>query len=249
VPFIRLSDNYIDNPKITALSDGSFRLWHEVMAFCRRHETDGVIPKASMTQFPSYTRKRLSQLLTPWQAGANPLLANGGTGYAVHDYLDWNLSKDEATDDRDAAKIRMRRLRAGRSREHLGEQVGERSPIVPDRDTDRIGSSEKESEEKPAGPSVESRAARLLDQYGVWYANHRHGAKLRLLHNNIEFQEACSLCALWDDDRLQKLATIVLTSDDDFIAKTDRSFKIFALKASWADDRLRQWEQEHGVTA
>jgi hypothetical protein len=46
---------------------------------------------------------------------------------------------------------------------------------------------------------------------------------------------------------LEKLAKIVLTTDDPFIAGTDRSFKIFALKASWADDRLRQWEKTNGV--
>ncbi len=53
----------------------------------------------------------------------------------------------------------------------------------------------------------------------------------------------------WDDARIEKLAKIILTTDDPFVAGTDRSFRIFALKASWADDRLRVWEQEHGVVA
>ena len=61
--------------------------------------------------------------------------------------------------------------------------------------------------------------------------------------------EACDLCRHWDDGRLEKLAVLVLVTDDPFIEKTDRSFKIFAMKASWADDRLRQWEAENGVTA
>ena len=45
------------------------------------------------------------------------------------------------------------------------------------------------------------------------------------------------------------LAVLVLTTDDPFIAKTDRGFKIFAMKASWADDKLTQWEQAHPVKA
>jgi len=70
-----------------------------------------------------------------------------------------------------------------------------------------------------------------------------------LIGNSLEFQDACSLVAEWDDARLEKLAILVLTTDDPFIAGTDRSFKIFAIKASWADDKLKAWEREHGVSA
>ncbi len=59
--------------------------------------------------------------------------------------------------------------------------------------------------------------------------------------------DALSLVPLWDDARLDKLAVLVLTTDDPWIANTDRGFKIFAMKATWADDRLKQWETEHGV--
>lgn len=65
--------------------------------------------------------------------------------------------------------------------------------------------------------------------------------------NSLEFQEALSLCRIWDDAHLEKLATLVLKTDDEFISRTDRSFKIFALKASWADDILKAWEAKHGV--
>ena len=93
---------------------------------------------------------------------------------------------------------------------------------------------------------IGDRAAKLIENYAGWYTTYRHGARLRLLGNSLEFQAACSLVQTWDDLTLSKLARIVLESDDDFIAGTDRSFKIFSLKATWADDRLRQWEQEHG---
>lgn len=97
--------------------------------------------------------------------------------------------------------------------------------------------------EKKGGDEIAQRAGALLERYADWYALHRNGARLRLLRNALEFQEACSLCGLWDDARLEKLARIVLTTDDPYVAGTDRSFKIFAMKASWADDRLRQAEQ------
>ena len=246
MPFIRLSDNYIDNPKFTALSDGAFRLWHEGMAFCRRHETDGVLTVIEVQGFRYFRQPRVLELLRPARDGKNPLWETvPHVGYLIHNYLEWNLSKDEAAKERDGATQRMRAFRRRR-----GSDPPSVTPfvtpavtaLVPDRDTERIGSPENGSRSAPARADVDQRAARLLDAYAVWYAKHRHGAKLRLLHNNLEFQDACSLCALWDDARLEKLATVVLTTDEEFIGNTDRSFRIFVLKASWADDRLRQAE-------
>jgi hypothetical protein len=91
------------------------------------------------------------------------------------------------------------------------------------------------------------RARELLEHYSVWFTEIR-GAKLRLLRNALEFQEACDLCALWDDDRLEKLAKIVLTTDDGYISGTDRGWKIFARKATWADERLATWERSRWVS-
>lgn len=94
---------------------------------------------------------------------------------------------------------------------------------------------------------IGDRARELLEHYPEWFQRWRNGARTRVIHNTLEFQDACDLCRHWDDARLPKLAKIVLTTDDPYISGTDRGFKIFAMKASWADDRLRQWEVEHGV--
>lgn len=142
MPFIRLSDDYIDHPKFLALSDGAFRLWHEGMSYTRKHQTDGLIPFATMHGFRYFTKSREKQLSTPYIDGAAPLWdLVRGVGYRVHDYLFWNLSKEEEQTENAAATARMRRLRAKRkaekeqerSGEHEGEQLGERSPFVLDR--------------------------------------------------------------------------------------------------------------------
>ena len=103
----------------------------------------------------------------------------------------------------------------------------------------------------PERASVEDdlgdRARVLLESYPVWFASERHGARIPLLGGNLQFQEAMNLCQTWDDGRLEKLARLVLSTDDPFIAGTDRGWKIFVMKSSWADDRLRQWEQQNGV--
>jgi len=95
-------------------------------------------------------------------------------------------------------------------------------------------------------PEITQRAGRLIQRYSELYTEHRHGARLRLVGNTLEFQDACALVKLWDDARLEKLAVLVLTTDDEpYIQRSDRGFKIFSLKASWADGRLSEWEAEH----
>lgn len=97
-------------------------------------------------------------------------------------------------------------------------------------------------------PEIASRAGMLVERYGELFALHRRGARHRA-RPNLDWTDACDLCRLWDDARLEKLAVLVLTTDDQWISGTDRSFKIFAIKASWADERLAAWEHEHGVVA
>lgn len=110
--------------------------------------------------------------------------------------------------------------------------------------------SEKKDGSKSDSVDLRMRAGRLREElYPEWYAQHRNGARLPLMANSLELMSAEKLCETWDDARIEKLAKIVLTTDDSYIAGTDRSFKIFAMKAAWADNRLAEWEKTHGVKA
>lgn len=257
MPFIRLSDDYNDHPKFDCLCDGAFRLWHQGMGFCRKYQTDGLIPMATVRKFKAYSPKRMKELLTPWQPGANALWQTvEGFGVKVHDYLFWNLSKEEEQEARTAATERMRRSRAALKAARAGvrdaSHLSERSLDVQERAGSDLRQDEKRTSVRAIAPSddIASRAGKLLQAYQLtWYPKYRHGARLRLVGNSLEFEDACRLCETWDDARLEQLAGVVLTTDDDYISKTDRSFKIFALKASWADDKLRQWELTNGVSA
>lgn len=94
--------------------------------------------------------------------------------------------------------------------------------------------------------SIEMRAGRLVERYGELYQQHRYGARHKQ-RPNLDWHDAQELCRTWPDARLEKLAILVLTTDEQWIASTDRSFKIFAMKATWADDKLKQWEIANGV--
>jgi hypothetical protein len=258
MPWIRLSDDYLGDEKISALSHGGFRLWHEGLAHCRRHQTDGLIPFSIMRQLPTFSKSREKELATPLREDMAPLWELiPKMGYKVHNYLEWNPSKDWEQERRAESKARMRGWRDRRETKGtpqtaaLVTQVLQRNRPVTNafvlgEGKDLTGSSsERESERKPTALSIEERASRLREElYPAWFEKYRNGAKLNipLIANSLEFQSALSLVSTWDDVRLEKLARIVLTTNEDFIAGTDRGFKIFAMKASWADDRLRQSE-------
>lgn len=353
MPFIRLSDDYNDHPKFDNLSDGAFRLWHQAMGFCRKYQTDGLIPTATIRKFKSYSPKRMRELMTPWREGEQPLWHGvEGFGVRVHDYLDWNLSKEEENDqkmlnrhrgafmrdrglrqrlrDRDKDMCRYcgvtvnwadRKGATGATYDHVNPRgpaddgnlviacrscnsrkkgktpdeagmpllvppperrsadlVGPRvdpeisrsdldphlGRITDSTGQDRSGSSGKlfvgknggdrpprgmTYLEPPPDDALERRAGALLDRYAALFYQHQRGAKYHR-RDHLDFPKACDLVRTWTDDtRLEKLAVLVLTTDDSWIAGTDRGFAVFAAKATWADARLATWEAEHGLQA
>lgn len=239
--WVRIDDRAMSHPKLNRLSDKAFRLWVWGLAYAQQHLTDGWIP--SDAPIPARLTRAVEELTGPglWE----PI--SGGVW--IHDYLDWNDSRDKVMKSRTAAKERMRHVRSERSPENTTLERSE-TPAreVPSGWVSSTSFPEKEREKKPPD-SVAARAGNLLRRYRELYQQHRHGAQLRLTANSLEFSDACSICDTWADDaRIEKLAVLVLTTDDAFIAGTDRSFRIFALKASWADDKLKAWEVANGVS-
>jgi len=214
------------HPKVAGMTDKGFRLWVWGLAHSQQHLTDGLIVDDAI---PRRLRRAADELT---QRGLWEL---HDVGFKVHHYLDWNDSRETVLSKRSGAKNRLQRW--------SDKRVVNATSELDSRITG-VGNSNSSTEEE----IVYQRAGRLREElYPLWYAKHRNGARLRLIANSLEFQEAVNLCKTWDDGRLEKLAAIVLTTDDEpFIMKSDRGFKIFALKASWADDRLAQWEREHG---
>jgi len=225
------------HPKVVGLSDKAFRLWVWGLSYSQQHLTDGLLVQAAI---PSRLARAKDDLIRV------QLWDRHIAGFLIHDYLDWNDSRDTVLKKRDGLKTRVNNFRR---RDDCNALQSPPSWDVTDRSTTSgVGNSGSGSSEKERD-DFGDRAGRLREElYPRWYAQHRHGARLRLMANALEFQEALLLVQTWDDSRLEKLAKIVLTTDDPWISRTDRGFKIFALKASWAEDRLVQWEREHGVS-
>jgi hypothetical protein len=131
MPFIRLCDNYTDHPKFTALSDAAFRLWHEGMAHCRRYLTDGFISDAALKGLRSHSKRTAEQLCAPHREGHQALWSRVAGGVHVHDYLEWNASREEENRRTAGARERTSRWRRDVSRD--ASQHASSDALVPDR--------------------------------------------------------------------------------------------------------------------
>lgn len=227
--WVRLHDGAMTHPKIIKLSDKAFRLWVWGLSYCQLHLTDGLVPVLAL---PPRLKRASDDLVR-----CNLWHLVEAFGYIVHDYLDWNDSKELIIKKRSEAKGRMQGNR-DRSRELLS-----RTPLTEVLRGVGLGSSSGlEKNEDDVG----NRAAVFLDRYQALYREHRNGAQT-LIKPALDWTRCCDLCRQWDSPRLEKLAAVFLKTDDEWIARTDRGFGVFVAKVSWCDDRLRAWETTHGV--
>lgn len=99
----RLDDGFDEHPKIDALSDGAFRLHVTGIVASARNLTDGHIAAVKVRRLtPNYEPEHLAELL---EAG---LWERHGEDFIVHDFLDYNPSREQVIADRE------RRSNAGR---------------------------------------------------------------------------------------------------------------------------------------
>lgn len=102
---MNLDDNYPDHPKVDALSDGAFRLHTAAICWCNRHLTDGFVEVGRVPRLmPRYRPQYLEELMHGglWDP------ADGG--YRLHDFLDWNRSREDVESSK---RKRSARAKAG----------------------------------------------------------------------------------------------------------------------------------------
>lgn len=89
MPYLPLDDAFAQHPKITPLTDAGFRLHVAGLCYCAKYRTDGRIPADAVASLvPRYKVRTLAELII----GRLWIEVEGG--YCVHDYLDWNWSRE-----------------------------------------------------------------------------------------------------------------------------------------------------------
>lgn len=110
MPYATFDDNFADHPKVAGLSDAAFRLHVAGILYCSRQMSDGLIPAAEVPRLVRRPRRpAIDELL---DRGLWVSILDGA--YAIHDYLDWNDSREKILKRRAAAAERKRRHLAQR---------------------------------------------------------------------------------------------------------------------------------------
>lgn len=95
--YASFDDCFADHPKIAGLSDQAFRLHVAGILYCARHLTDGLLAGDEVPRLVRRFKKTALDDLVDrglWRP------AVGGAAYVIHDYLDWNLSREQVLERR-----------------------------------------------------------------------------------------------------------------------------------------------------
>lgn len=127
--WVKLDDRFFDNPKIAAISDAAQLAHLKAMTYCARELTDGFI---SLKKGKEFAAPKVVKELVPglWE------LAEGG--FMVHDYLQYNPTREQVLAERDAAKRRMQGVRSGDVRANRPRTSPEVHTEVPPTPVSRI---------------------------------------------------------------------------------------------------------------
>jgi hypothetical protein len=230
VAWVRIDENAMEHPKVAGLPDGAFRLWVQGLAHCQKFLTDGAIDRISLRGLRAYSPKRTAELVA-----ARLWLVAEHDGIAVHDYLQWNESREHVQKVRAQGRERIRRLRG---RNVVGNGVTARelsandlrsysggvvcSPSQQFSSEEERGSGKTETPEQRAGNFCEWYAGTHLRLFGVGYIGNPRS----------DYDKALMMVKLFSDAQLRDAALVWFGMDDDFATAGTRTIPKFASRAS-----------------
>lgn len=109
----KFDDQFTDHPKVQAAGPMAELLAMRAVIFCARYETDGRIRESVLPRLTvgiTSPKKQVSALIR------EGLWEESDDGWVVHDFLDYHPSREDKEAEREAARERMRNVRANKSR-------------------------------------------------------------------------------------------------------------------------------------
>lgn len=120
---IDLHSGILTSPKFVPLSDGAMRLWLHAVLWSKEHLTDGFIPAATLPVLHPRARQVVVELLTSPVPGKGPLWHEVTGGYLIHDYEEWQETKERVQNRRRQWRRRQESHRHGRADGAGGENT------------------------------------------------------------------------------------------------------------------------------
>jgi hypothetical protein len=225
MPWVRIDENAMDHPKIGGLSDGAFRLWVQGLAYCQKYLTNGYISDIALRGLRAFSPKRKEQLMiaTLWDLS--------GAGIIVHDYLDWNESREHVTQVRKEARERMSRLRAGSRERAPNVRDGAVTNVHNPHHTTPPRGSEKQNPPRARGDTDE--LSQRAGAFCQWYEDtHERLFHVGYIGSRSDYENAVRLCEKLSDAELRDAALVWFGMEDDFATTGTRSIAKFASRAT-----------------
>lgn len=122
----------------------------------------------------------------------------------------------------------------------IEEKRTEENRTEPIQSPDEPGTSEGEDRKKE-----NAEVAKFIGRFCELYKQHRHGARYFVVREK-HVPLLRPLLRTYGPERLEKLALVLLKTNDEWIEATDRGIGILSTKASWLDGRLAEYEAAHG---
>lgn len=123
----KFDDQFTDHPKVQSVGPMAELLAMRAVIYSARYETDGLIREAAL--------QRLTLGITAPKRQIEALLRENlwekcSEGWRIHDFLDYHPSREDREAERQAARERMRNVRANKTRSsgEVQEQFAKRSP-------------------------------------------------------------------------------------------------------------------------
>jgi len=109
--WVKLDDAFGEHPKIARISDTALALWVTGLAYCNRNLTDGFIPNTVGLGQLRYCEGNAIPGIRELESVGLWIPVKGG--WQVHDYADFQPSREAVLAEREAARGRMQRRRSG----------------------------------------------------------------------------------------------------------------------------------------
>jgi hypothetical protein len=155
--WLKIDDGFRDHPKIIQLSDAAFRLHVCAMSWCAEGCTNGVVKGVVMKDLRRLVRRRVKLETLVDELVSFGLLERVGDDYVIHDFLDYNPSREQV----------LARRAGNRNRQQSFRQRASRNAVTKALPSDQLGPSNGVSNAVSNGFPVPSRPVRLEEEEGV----------------------------------------------------------------------------------
>ena len=127
MPYLNLDDNYPDHPKIEALSDAAYRLHGSAMFYAARFRLNGYLTAGQLKARLRWSKSTEAELIdgdlmhTPGSTcESKHCPPDDGRRYRLHDFFQWNKSREWWDEEREKAAKRKAKWKADQEAKERG---------------------------------------------------------------------------------------------------------------------------------